>query len=88
MIKILASRGTGKTAQLLKEAKSTNSIIVCSNPSGLEYKAKALGIDGLHFVSYEDFFAHYNHNKHYMVDEVDDFLKCYGIAGYNMTIDD
>ena len=87
MIKIIASRGTGKTAQLLKEAKETGAIVVCENPYALEYKAKKLDIDGLHFISYNDFFCGYNYNEKYLVDEVDELLKSMNIVGYNMSLD-
>lgn len=88
MIKILASRGTGKTAQLLKEAQADNAVVVCSNPNGLEYKAKALGINDLKFMSYGEFYIHHNQDHQYMVDEIDGLLQCMNVIGYNMSIDD
>ena len=39
MIKIIASRGTGKTAQMFKVAHEYGATIVCSYPPGLKYKA-------------------------------------------------
>lgn len=87
MIKIIASRGTGKTAQLLKEAKEAGAVVVCENPYALEYKAKKLNIDGLHFISYNDFFRGYNYDEKYLVDEVDELLKSMNVVGYNMSLD-
>lgn len=55
MIKIIDTRGSGKTSRLLLLAKENNGIIVCGNPYALKEKARNYGIDGIDFISYGDF---------------------------------
>ncbi len=90
MIKIIASRGTGKTAQMFKVAHEYGATIVCSYPPGLKYKAKEMGYTDLNFISYNDYLVHVLHkdNKEkYLVDELDELLQDIGIVGYNISID-
>ena len=77
MIRIINNRGTGKTSQLMLLAKENNAIFVCSNPRAMEYKAKAYGIDGLHFISYGEFLNEPILSKegNYVIDEIEQFLK-------------
>ena len=72
MYRIIEGRGTGKTSRLMLFAKENNAIFVCGNPDAMRYKAKAYGIDSVNFISYGDFFNHYNEysNQKYVVDEV------------------
>ena len=77
MIRIINNRGIGKTSQLMLLAKENNAIFVCSNPRAMEYKAKAYGIDGLHFISYGEFLNEPILSKegNYVIDEIECFLK-------------
>lgn len=75
MIRIIDGRGTGKTGQLLLLAKEHNATFVCSNPRAMEYKAKQYGIDGIEFISYEKFSTILTHEKEYVIDELECFVK-------------
>ena len=76
MIRIIDERGTGKTSQLMFFAKEYNAIFVCSNPLAMKTKARAYGIDGIDFVSYNDFIHNYDPDiQSYVVDELEDFIK-------------
>lgn len=57
MIQIVRAQDTGKTHTLLKLAKQTDGIIVCSNPSAMAVKAQSYGIYTVEILSYEDFFS-------------------------------
>lgn len=77
MYRIIEGRGTGKTSRLMLFAKENNAIFVCCNPDAMRYKAKAYGIDRVNFISYGDFFNHYNEysNQKYVVDEIEVFIQ-------------
>lgn len=86
MFRIIDKRGTGKTAKLITLAKENNADVVCSNPHAMEYKAKQYGINGVNFISYNDF-TNYGSDK-YIIDELDIYLKSYlgnGLIGYSIT---
>jgi hypothetical protein len=55
MQKIIASRGTGKTKQLMYEAYHNNGIFVCQNVNHMREKANAYGFTGLNMISFYDF---------------------------------
>jgi len=90
MYRIIDKRGSGKTSRLMLLAKETGAIIVCSNPEAFEYKAKAYGIDGLQFISYDDYWEmKYQVGTPILVDEIDGLLTKYdNIIGYCLTPDD
>lgn len=76
MYRIIDDRGTGKTSRLMLIAKENNAVFVCSNPDAMKYKAKAYGIDGINFMSYNDFIHYYDPSIHeYVVDELEMFMK-------------
>ena len=77
MYRIIEGHGTGKTSRLMLFAKENNAIFVCGNPDAMRYKAKAYGIDSVNFISYGDFFNHYNEysNQKYVVDEIEVFIQ-------------
>ena len=54
-------------------AKENNAIFVCSNPRAMEYKAKAYGINDLHFISYGEFLNEPILSKegNYVIDEIE-----------------
>lgn len=95
MIKIIDTRGSGKTSRLLLLAKENNGIIVCGNPYALKEKARNYGIDGIDFMSYGDFLwgrELIDSNKEIYIDEIDGLLSnltnakgLQEIAGYTIT---
>ena len=95
MYRIIDDRGSGKTSRLMLIAKETGAVFVCSNPKGMEIKAKAYGIDGIRFVSYDDFVHNYDPDiTSYVVDELEMFMKYIFSAsgpqliGYTLSKDD
>lgn len=88
MIRIIDDRSTGKTSQLMLWAKEYNATFVCSNPKAMEYKAQKYGIDGIEFISYEKFSTILNHEKNYVIDELENFIKsAFGnsLIGYSIS---
>ena len=88
MIRIIDDRSTGKTSQLMLWAKEYDATFVCSNPKAMEYKAQKYGIDGIKFMSYEKFSTVLNHEKNYVIDELENFIKsAFGnsLIGYSIS---
>lgn len=88
MIRIINDRSTGKTSQLMLWAKEYDATFVCSNPKAMEYKAQKYGIDGIEFMSYEKFSTVLNHEKNYVIDELENFIKsAFGnsLIGYSIS---
>lgn len=88
MIRIIDDRSTGKTSQLMLWAKEYNATFVCSNPKAMEYKAQKYGIEGIEFMSYEKFSTVLNHEKNYVIDELENFIKsAFGnsLIGYSIS---
>ena len=88
MIRIIDEPGTGKTNQLMLLAKEHNADFICSNPKAMEIKAKAYGIDGINFISYDKFSTVFNHKKEYVIDELESFNQfTFGekLIGYSIT---
>lgn len=77
MIRIIDSRNTGKTSQLMLLAKENNADFVCSNPRAMEYKAKQYGIDGIHFISYGEFanIPSMSREGSFVIDELEGFIQ-------------
>ena len=92
MIKIIDTRGSGKTNQLMNIAKDNNAIFVCSNPHAMEYKAKQYNFNNIKFISYHDFVTSYEEDNKYVIDEVEEFIKSImgnnELIGYSLTIGD
>ena len=61
----VGGRGTGKTRKLLEKAAEEQAWVICSNVDAMQEKAKAYNIEGLHFMSYEDFFHANSFNQSY-----------------------
>lgn len=90
MIRIIDERGTGKTSQLMLLAKEHNADFICSNPKAMEVKAKSYGIDGINFISYDKFSTVFDHQKEYVIDELELFNKStFGnkLIGYSISKD-
>ena len=91
MYRIISSRGTGKTSQLMLLAKETGAKIACSNPSAMRQKAQAYGITGLDFISYSELFTGKYQDDKIMIDELDIFASHYvggKLTGYTLTNED
>lgn len=92
MIRIIDSRGTGKTKKLIEKAKENNTTIVCKNPYVIQTKAIRYGIVGLKVISYEDLFNNYSPEEVYYIDELEDFVKIafpsVSIEGYTLNLED
>lgn len=91
MLKILDTKGSGKTKKLMREVAShPGAAYVSSNPDAARYKAQQYGLE-IPCVSYFDLLEHkHKQYKEYYVDEVAAFLKCVSgkIQGYTDSIDD
>lgn len=95
MYRIIDDRGSGKTSRLMLIAKENNAIFVCSNPRAMETKAKAYGIDGINFTSYDEFVHNYDPDiTIYVVDELEKFIQYIfsssgpQLIGYTLSKDD
>lgn len=98
MYRIIGTRCTGKTSRLMLIAKENNAIFVCSNPAAMETKARAYGIAGLEFISYENFaegLRGYQNNVPVVIDDLDTYISyivkatCNGkLIGYTISEDE
>lgn len=92
MYRIIDKRGKGKTSRLLLLAKEMGATVVCSNPRALQYKAQSYGLNGIEFISYDEYLDYDNSNtqKRFLVDEIDGLLQSWdgNIIGYCETLDD
>ena len=78
MYRIIDGRGSGKTSRLMLLAKETGAAIACSNPWAMAEKAKAYGIVGIDFISYEDLFNKDNftiRGRKILIDEIENFIQ-------------
>lgn len=91
MVRIIDERNSGKTKKLMQLAQENDATFVCSNPIGMEVKAKAYGLNGIRFISYHDFVTTYEDNK-YVIDEIEGLLSTImgqnELIGYALTIGD
>ena len=95
MYRIIDGRGSGKTSRLMLLAKETGAAIACSNPWAMAEKAKAYGIVGIDFISYEELLNKDNLMKFYgkevLIDEIETFVKCQipsKLIGYTLSNED
>ena len=91
MIRIIDERSSGKTKRLMQIAKENGATFVCANPTGMEVKAKAYGLNGIKFISYHDFVTSYEENQ-YVIDEIEGLLSTImgqnELIGYTLTVGD
>jgi hypothetical protein len=83
---IIGGNSIGKTRKMLEEAKKSNAVVVCKNPSAMRIKAQNYGIFGLEIVGYEDNIK----DKKVAIDELGEFLKYHfgaDIDYFTMTVD-
>ena len=95
MYRIIDGRGSGKTSRLMLLAKETGATIACSNPSAMAEKAKAYGIVGIDFISYEELLNKDNLMKFYgkevLIDEIESFVQYQlftKLTGYTLSNED
>lgn len=95
MYRIIDGRSSGKTSRLMLLAKETGATIACSNPWAMAEKAKAYGIVGIDFISYEELLNKDNLMKFYgkevLIDEIETFVKCQipsKLIGYTLSNED
>ena len=91
MYRVINSRGSGKTSQLMLLAKEQNASIACSNPNAMRKKAEAYGITGIDFISYSELFTGKYQDDKVMIDELDVFASHYvggKLTGYTLTNED
>lgn len=95
MYRIIDGRGSGKTSRLMLLAKETGAMIACSNPWAMAEKAKAYGIVGIDFISYEELLNKDNlmkfYNKEVLIDEIETFVKYQlpsKLIGYTLSNED
>ena len=98
MKRIIKSRGTGKTRELMMAALEVRKgmgapvVILCNNPRAMERKAYSYGVVGVEFKGYDEFHS-LGEDTIYYIDEIEDFVKYYfsdnGILkGYTLTNED
>lgn len=90
MFRIIEERGTGKTRRLIEEAYKNNGVVLCSNPERMREKALAYGIPFADFARYDNlvYYSTVTDKRPIYIDELEMFLSRYGVAGYNMSIED
>lgn len=90
MLRIIDSRGSGKTSRLMLIAKENNATLVCANPAAMEVKAQAYGLSDINFISYHDFVTSYEEGN-FVIDEIETFVQSImgdnQLIGYSLTID-
>lgn len=93
MITIINGRGTGKSKQLLEQARANNAIILTKDKRGFEVKAKAYGYDNIDILDYEDLENDdYNLTRPILIHNVEHYLdymtdRYYGlkVLGFSAT---
>lgn len=91
MYRIIDTKASGKTRQLMEIAKENKAIFVCSNPRAMEAKAHAYGIVGIEFIDYFTFLDDRGKEPaNYVVDEIEMLLHyMFGmnrnLTGYTLT---
>ena len=87
---IIGENSSGKTRQMLEEAKKGNAVVICKHPLHMQNKANSYGIYGLRFMSYEEMNSNVICGEKIAVDELKDFFACcYGaeLDSFTLTID-
>lgn len=91
MYRIIDTKASGKTRQLMEIAKENKAIFVCSNPRAMEAKAHAYDIVGIEFIDYFTFLDDKGEEPaNYVVDEIEMLLHyMFGmnrnLTGYTLT---
>ena len=91
MIRIIGDKCTGKTGQLMLLAKEYKALFVCANPEAMKVKAEAYGINGIKFVSYDQFLREDDSDiTNVVVDELENLvthalLGTQHLIGYTMS---
>lgn len=89
MFRCIDKSSSGKTKNLMLEAKKNNGIFVCRNPNSFRNKAYNYNIVDLEIISYQDFLnLKYNSNSKFYIDELEEMLKELRIEGYNLSLEE
>lgn len=94
MFIISGGKGTGKTRELLEQAKAEDYVVACENPTKMAARAYEYGIFGLTFIHYDDvaiFNATYPDKKNSLcIHDVNKFIRTRfpWVQGYSVSFDD
>lgn len=92
MYRIINSRSTGKTLQLMLLAKENNAMFACSNPSAMREKAHCYGLTGIDFIPYSSLFSgEFDDDESVVIDEIEELIKNYidgKLVGYSLSDED
>ena len=79
--------GTGKTKELLNEAKEKNGIVLTLNKRALMTKAYGYGITGLEIVDLNDLiYGNYDKSKPLYVNKLDDVMQAYFRSDFDLNM--
>lgn len=90
MYRIVGTRGSGKTYQLLEEANRVGGVVISQNPRAMREKAHYWGFTDIVCVGYEES-KDYHYEKPVFVDELEAYARALlgkPLAGYTFTIGD
>ena len=79
--------GTGKTKELLNEAKDRNGIVLTLNKRALMTKAHGYGITGLEIIDLNDLiYGNYDRAKPLYVNKLEDVMKEYFKSDFDLEM--
>ena len=84
---IIGDSSSGKTRQLLENAKECGAVLVCQNPEAMRVKAQNYGFFRIDFCGYDEV-KNLEAGRAVMIDEIGNFFKYnYDVTleGFNMT---
>lgn len=87
---IIGANSSGKTRQMLEQAKESGAVVVCKYPLHMQSKANSYGFYNLKFISYEEMNMGIVEEGKIVVDELCDFFKHrFGVElnTFTMTVD-
>lgn len=88
MYKIIDKKDSGKTHNLMEMAKKEDGIIVCSNPSAMQNKARNYGIVGLNFISYSEYLQDMLKYPCIFIDDLDNMIaQMTNVKGYTFNVE-
>lgn len=90
MIRLINSRCTGKTTELLRQANKNNGIVACPSleVEGVASLAKYLGYDKVTIIPYRNIHKQ-NPDQPIYIDELEMFIKYINksIVGYSLSLE-
>lgn len=89
MYKIIDKKDSGKTHNLMEVAKKEDGVIVCSNPSAMQNKARSYGIVGLNFISYLEYLQDMFKYPCIFIDDLDNMIaQMTNVKGYTFNVEE